>query len=115
MSIIRKKRVSIWAYALIALLVVAVIVLAVLHIAGLVDLSFVGEGFIGLLTWSSADPMNGALLFAGVFTGGILACYVFMTYLVGTKIPMTTQYPSYMPPGQTVSNPQQSNDETVVS
>ena len=115
MSIIRKKRVSIWAYALIALLVVSVIILAVLHIAGLIDLSFVGEGFMGMLIWASTDTMNGALLFAGVFTGGILVCYVFMTYLIGTKIPMTTQYPQYMPGGTTVSNPQQTNDETVVS
>ena len=113
MSITKKKGVSIWAYVLIGLLVVAVIVLAVLHIAGLVDLSFVGEGFMGMLVWAATDPMNGALLFAGVFTGGILACYVFMAYLVGTKI-STTTLGGYNPPGQQISQ-QQTQDETVVS
>ena len=110
---IKKKKVSIWAYLLIALLLVSVIVLAVLHIAGLVDLSFVGEGFLGVLTWASTDTMNGALLFAGVFTGGILTCYVFMTYLIGTKI-STTTLGGYSPIGQQIS-PQQHQDETVVT
>ena len=114
MSITKKKNVSIWAWVLIALLVVAVIVLAVLHIAGLVDLSFVGEGFMGMLVWASTDTMNGALLFAGVFTGGILACYVFMTYLIGTKI-STTTLGGYIPPGQHISNSPAQQDETVVT
>ncbi len=112
MSITKKKKVSIWAYVLIAMLIVAAIVLAVLHIAGLIDLSFIGEGVMGVATWSAADPMNFGLLFSGVFIGGILTCYVFLTYLIGTKI-STTQLGGYNPIGQQISPQQQ--DETVVS
>ena len=114
MSMIKKKKVSIWADILIALLLVSVIVLAVLHIMGAVDLSFIGEGFLGVLTWASTDAMNGALLFAGVFTGGILTCYVFMAYLIGTKI-STTTLGGYIPPGQHISNSPAQQDKTVVT
>ena len=110
-----KKKMSTSAYVLIALLIVAIVSLPILHFVGVIDLSFLGVALQDIMMWAATDALNGILLVGGVFVGGALTWHVIKTYLVGTKIPMTTQYPAYMPGGQSVSNPQQTNDETVVS
>jgi len=110
MAIIKKKA-SIWAYVLIALILVSVIALAVLHLVGFIDLSFLGEGFMGIMAWGATDVTNGIMLGGGFFAGGVLAYYVFKTYLVGTKVPITTG--TYAPMGQQISQPQP-QDEVVV-
>ncbi len=110
-----KRKLSTSGWILIALAIVAIISLPILHFVGVIDLSFLGTGFSDVLTWAASDAMNGILFVSGVFLGGALTFYAIKTYLIGTQIPMTTQYPAYMPSGQTVSNPQQNNEETVVS
>ena len=118
MSITQKRRMSIWAYVLIGLLIVGAIVLVVLHIAGIVDLSFVAEGFMGIMAWASADAVNGALLLAATFAGGMITWYALATYIIGTKIQTTYNQPAYgggyNPQPTQPSQPQQDN-ETVIS
>lgn len=112
---VTKTKMSKSAWVLVALIIVAIISLPILHIVGVIDLSFLGEGFMGIMTWASTEALNGALLLAGVFVGGMLTYYTLKKYFIGTKIPLTTQYPTYTPGGQTVSQPQQADEETVVS
>jgi len=109
---ILKKKMSASAYVLIALLIVVAIAAVVLHIVGIWDLSFIGEGFGGIMVWAATDPMNGALLLGGVFVGGMITFYALKTYLFGTQIPLTAG--TYMPMGQQIS-PQSQKDEVVVS
>jgi hypothetical protein len=108
-----KKKMSTSAYILIALFIVAIIALPILHFTEILDLSFLGTGFSDIMTWAATETLNGVLLIGGVFAGGMLFYYIVKTYLLGTQVSMTTQ--PYTPMGQTISEPQKQQEETVVS
>jgi len=111
-----KSKMSKSAWILIALMIVAVISLPILHLVGVIDLSFIGTGFMNILAWGATDALNGVLLLGGVFLGGVLTWYTLKKYIFGTQIPTTAgAYPTYMPGGVTVSQPQQKDEETVVT
>jgi len=107
-----KTKMSKSAWILIALLIVAIIALPLLHFVGVIDLSFIGEGFLGILIWASESVLNGILFTGGVFLGGVLTWYTIKKYIVGTQVPVVAPY---IPQGQTISQPQQQQEETVVS
>jgi hypothetical protein len=107
-----KTKMSKSAYVLIAIVVVAIITLPILHVVGILDLSFIGAAFMGVMMWGAADALNGILLIGGVFVAGALTYYVLKKYLIGTKVPITTPY---LPGGQTVAGSQQQDSETVIS
>ena len=109
-----KKKMSTSAYVLIALLIIAIVSLPILHLVGVLDLSFLGLALQDIMMWAATDALNGILLVSGVFVGGALTWHVIKTFLVGTKIPI----PQYTQPynmQNTVSNPQQDENQTVVS
>jgi len=101
------------AWVLIALAIVAVISLPILHLVGIIDLSFIGTGFMNILAWGATDALNGVLLLGGVFIGGVLTWYTLKKYIFGTQIPTTT-LGGYTPVGQQISQ-QKPQEETVVS
>lgn len=110
---ILKSKMSTSAWVLIALLVIAVISLPILHFVGFIDLSFIGEGFMNILSWGAADSLNGVLLLGGVFAGGMLTYYTLKKYILGTHVPLTAG--PYTPVGQTISPTQQEDQDMVVS
>jgi len=108
-----KTKLSKSAWVLIAIVIIAVISLPILHFVGIIDLSFIGEAFMGVLSWGAADALNGALLLGGVFVGGALTWYTVKKYFIGTQVPVSAG--GYTPIGQTI-NPQPTQEqETVVS
>jgi len=109
-----KKKMSTSAYILIALMIITVVSLPILHVVGVLDLSFIGIGFENILMWAATDTLNGVILIGGVFVGGALFFYIVKTYLLGTQI-STTTVGQYNPMGQQISQPQQQEQETVVS
>ena len=109
-----KSKMSKSAWILIALMIVAVISLPILHLVGVIDLSFIGTGFMNILAWGATDALNGVLLLGGVFLGGVLTWYTLKKYIFGTQIPTTT-IGNYNPIGQQISQPQPQKEETVVS
>lgn len=116
MSITKKRRTSIWAWVLIAVIVVSVIVAAVLHMVNIIDLSFIGTTFSGITSWAAADIVNGVILIGGSIVVGAIGWYIIQTYFIGVKISTVTQpYPQYTPGGVSVSQPQQQDEETVVT
>lgn len=108
-----KRKMSASAWILVALAVIAIIALPILHVFEIVDLSFIGDGFMNILAWGATDTLNGALMLGGVFIGGALFYYTIRTYFIGTQVPVTT-VSNYNPIGQTISNqPQQKQDVEV--
>ena len=110
---ILKTKMSKSAWVLIALLIVAIIALPILHFVGIINLSFLGDGFLNALIWASTSILNGILLIGGVFVFGALCYYTVKKYLIGTQIPATTI--GYNPQPSTPSQPQSAKEETVIS
>ena len=107
-----KAKMSKSAWVLILLLVVAIIALPILHFTGIIDLSFIGTGFESITYWGSESILNGVLLLGGFFALGMVTWYVLKKYIFGTQVSTAGLY---NPIGQTVSQPQQQQEETVVS
>ena len=108
-----KNRLSTSGWVLIAILIIVIIAVPLLHFVGVIDLTFLADGFLSVLLWASSDVVNGALFTAGVFIGGALTYYALKKYIIGTKVPLTQPY---LPAGQTVSNPGATSEgETVIS
>ena len=82
-----KSKMSKSAYVLIAIVVIAIIALPILHLTGIIDLSFLGAGFLGVLIWSSESILNGVLFSGGLFVLGALSYYVVKKYIIGTQLP----------------------------
>ena len=107
-----KAKMSKSSWVLILLLAVAIIALPILHFTGVIDLSFFGVGFESITMWGSESILNGVLLLGGFFVFGMVTWYVLKKYIFGTQVPVTAPY---IPAGQTISQPQQQQEETVVS
>ena len=107
-----KAKMSKSAWVLIILLVVAIIALPILHFTGVIDLSFFGAAFESVTFWGSESILNGVLLLGGFFALGMVTWYILKKYIFGTQVPTAGVYP---PIGQTISQPQQQQEETVVS
>lgn len=108
----QKTRMSTSAYVLIALLIVIAIALPILHVVGVIDLSFIGETFMGVMEWAATDAINGVLLIGGTLITGMLTWYTLQKYIIGTKI-RTVTVGGYQPTGQNISNPQPQDDVVV--
>ena len=107
-----KTKMSKSSWVLILLLVVAIIALPILHFTGIIDLSFIGIAFESITLWGADSILNGVLLLGGFFALGMVTWYVLKKYIFGTQVPTAGVYP---PIGQTISQPQQQQEETVVS
>ena len=119
MSLTQRTKLSKSAWVLIGLMIVAVIAFPILHITGVIDLSFIGETFMGFMEWAAADAMNGVLVIGGSVVGGMLIMYTLQKYIIGTKIGtpyQQTQYGGgYNPPPTQPSSGSGQQDETVIS
>lgn len=107
-----KSRLSKAGWALIFLLIGVLIALPVLHVLGVIDLSFIGNAFVGYTMFGATEPIIGLLQALGYFALGVVVFWVLKTYIIGTKV--NTQQTTYMPQGQVLSQQGQA-DQTVVT
>jgi predicted membrane protein len=112
-TITQKKKLSKGTWVLIFVLIAAVIAVAVLAVVGYISLAFLTDALVSVMTFGTASWINAVLILTGTFVLGILFYYVVINYFVGNKV--TNTAPIYTPQGQALSNPQQSNKETVIS
>ena len=113
-----RKKLNKSAIILLALLAIGAIVGIVLHFVGIIDLSFVGDWFMGVgMAMSESAYVAGGII-AGLIFAGILLGFWLKDYIVGTDTTNTTitgNTNTYTQQGQTISQPIQSGTETVVS
>jgi hypothetical protein len=116
-TITQKKKKSIWLWVLIILAFSAVIVAVVLHSLGIINLSFIGAGFLSLQQWSAMAATNALILDVGLIFFGIAIYYVLLTYFIGVKTTMNVaqQQGGYAPtPTYPTATPQK-DTETVIT
>jgi hypothetical protein len=112
-TITQKRKKSIWLWVIIFLLFAAVIATAILSFLGYIDLTPIQTGILSAFIWASESIVNAAILGTGFITLGAVGYWVLVNYFIGSKV--TAAIPSYQPAGQTVSNTQPVNKETVIS
>jgi hypothetical protein len=113
-TITQKRKKSVLVWVLIILVISLIVGFALAHVLGVIDLSFVGDGFLGVKMWSSMQVVNALLETTGWIALGVLGYWIATKYFIGQKVTLAQQQ-TYMPQGQTVSNPQQQQNETVIS
>jgi hypothetical protein len=113
MPIISKGKLSKSTYLLIFLVIGAIIVVGVLAAIGYIDLTWVSDGILGIAMYASTNIVVAIGIPVGSFILGALFYYALKRYFIGDKVnaPVTP----YTPQGQTLSQPQQSKDSTVIS
>lgn len=114
-TITQRKKLSKGAWALIILIFVAVIVLAVLAFLNYISLQFLADWLVGTMNFGASGWLNATLVLLAPFALGAIAAYVGYNYFVGQKVTNVNTTGGYTPQGQTLSNPQQSGKETVIS
>jgi hypothetical protein len=112
---VARKKLSKSGWILLALVAILLIVLPTLHFVGVIDLSFLGNGYLGLMIWASENAWNALIVGIGHVTLGVLIFYGLKSYIIGEKqVMITTTGAGYAPQPSVPSQPQQ-KDETVIS
>jgi hypothetical protein len=112
---VARKKLSKSGWILLGILAILVIALPILHFTGIIDLSFLGTGYVGLMMWASENGWNALITGTGHVTLGILLFYGLKSYIIGEKqVMITTTSGGYSPQPSVPSQPQQ-KDETVIS
>jgi len=110
----QRKKLSIGTKVFLGFLIVSVIIIIVCATIGIIDLSWAGNGFLGLYVAVSQDLVLAVLLSFGWISLGMLLIYAYFTYIRGNKVTTTAQSQGYNPipttPAQT-----QKDTETVIS
>jgi len=114
-TITQRKKLSKGTWALILIFFIAIIAVAVAAALGFVDLTFITEWLVGVMTFGAVSYVNSIIVLSLPFIGGLLTCYITYRYFIGQKV--TTTMPltgGYNPQPTTPSQPQ-SGSETVIS
>lgn len=112
-----RKKLNKSAIILLALLLVSALVATVLHFAGIIDLSFVGDWFMGIgMAMSESSWVAGGVVFGLIFLGILLGFWL-KDYIIGmdtnnATISQTTNS-NYTPLG--TNSPPATNNGTVVN
>jgi hypothetical protein len=112
-TITQKRKLSKGTWVLLFVVIGAIFAVAVAAVLGYISLAFLTDALVSVMTFGTASWINAVLILTGTFVLGILFYYVVINYFVGNKV--TNTAPIYTPQGQALSNPQQSNKETVIS
>lgn len=110
---VARKKISKSGFILIAVAVIAVIALPILHMVGVLDLTFLADGFLGLYMWGSMSFWNALIITVATFALGMITFYMLKGYIIGEKQVMLPGT-AYNPMGQTIT-PQQQKEEVTVS
>jgi hypothetical protein len=120
-TITQKKKKSPLVWVFIIMIIVAIVIVAVLATlhnpdtdAPYLDLTPVTDAVLGFYMWASIDITNAAIATVGLMVAGALFYYIIIKYFVGQKVTVAQQT-GYMPQGQTISQPNNSGNETVIS
>jgi len=112
---VARKKLSKSGWILLGIIVILVIALPILHFTGVIDLSFLGNGYVGLMVWASENAWNALIVGIGHVAIGVLIFYGLKSYIIGEKqVMITTGASGYAPQPSVPSQPQQ-KDETVIS
>jgi hypothetical protein len=110
----RKKTSTSFKVGIIVIFVVLISV-AILAIIGLIDLSWLGNGYLAVQAWSATDIVNALLIDVALVFLGVGLMYGYFTYIRGNKvIGSTVSQPGYTPT-PSYPTPQQQDKETVIS
>jgi len=109
-----KRKKSFWLWVLIILVFTAIIALAVCQVLGIIDLSFIGAGFLAIQVWAALDIVNALLLDIGLVVLGVLGYYVLIKYFIGVKTTLPATVQGGYAPAPVYPSPTQ-KDETVIS
>jgi hypothetical protein len=113
-----RKKLNKSAIILLAILAIGAIVAIVLHFVGIIDLSFVGDWFMGIGMAMSESTWVAGGVFFGLIALGIFIGFWLKDYIVGVdtaNATITSNTGNYVAQGQTISQPSQSGTETVVN
>lgn len=122
MQTITQRKKGWWKILLVLIIVIVVIVgLAIASILTdaegnpYFDPTPYGDAYLGVFMWASEAMFNAVFLTVVLIISGILIAYLFYR-MRGQKVTTNANTAgTYVPNGQTISNPQQSGTETVVS
>lgn len=110
---VARKKLSKSGWILLAMLGVLCIAAPLLHFTGIIDLSFLGVGYMGLMLWAGENGWNALIVGVGHVAFGLLIFYGLKSYIIGEKQVMMGPM-GYHPQPTTPSQPQ-SSPETVIS
>ena len=57
-----KERAPLWLWAIIIIVVIIIVVLACVQVFGIMDLSFIPAGYLGIFQWAGSDIFNGLII-----------------------------------------------------
>ncbi len=115
MTMTQRKKLSKSGWLLLGLFVVGVIVGITLHFVGIIDLSFIGNGYLTIMMWASSNGWNAAIVGAGHVVIGVLIFYGLKSYIIGEKISVSTPVGGYNPAPSYPSGAAQQQQETEIS
>ena len=108
----RKLSASTWIMIIVAFAVLIGVIVA--SAFGLINLSWIGDGFLGAYIAVSQSLILAVLMSIGWIALGFITCYVIFTYFRGQKV-TTTGQPGYSPVPTYPSQPVKSDTETKIS
>ena len=90
-----KQKAPLWLWAILFTVLIVVPILVVLHftyhaVGFGIDLSFIGEWFLGYFMWGSISILNGIIAIMLPVGLGALVGYVYVTYVKGMKLSRDT-------------------------
>lgn len=122
MSVITQRKKGWWKILLV--LIIAIVVIVGLAIASVLtdadgnpyfNPAPYGDAYLGAFMWASEAMFNAVFLTVVLLVGGILIAYLFYR-IRGQKVTTNAQTQNtYVPQGQTISQPNTSGTETTVS
>ena len=114
-TITQKRKLSKSAWVLIIILFVAIIAVAVLAFMGILDLSPISNGYLGVFMWASQDIVNGLLTGVGFVFLGVAIYWVTIKYFIGNKVTTSTMPGMGYNPLPSTPSQSQKDSETVIS
>jgi hypothetical protein len=115
-TITQKRKLSKSAWLLIILAGVALIALILCSALGIIDLSWLGVGYLSIFMAASTDLVIAVLISAGFFALGVLTYWTLIKYFIGNKVTTAPgAQPGYAPVPTYPSQPSQSGQETKIS
>jgi len=115
MTMTQRKKLSKSGWILLAIFAVLVIALPILHFTGILDLSFLGNGYVALMIWASSNGWNALIVGVGHIVFGVLIFYGLKSYIIGEKISAPTATGGYSPAPTYPSTPAAEKQETEIS
>ncbi len=114
--VVARKKLSKSGWILLGIGAVLLIALPILHFTNIMNLSFLGEGYVGLMMWASENGWNALIVGSGHVVFGLLIFYGLKSYIIGEQqVMITTAGASGYNPQPSVPSQPQQREDTVIS